>query len=325
MIKKIILLGVLICSLYFAHAQDMVVYNQYLTNPFLYNPAWAGSTDFDELRCSYREQWTGISEAPSTGTLSFQKKFNNVGLGTYLYSDKNGRTGYQGLQIAYSYHIQFSKFSSIKKQNMLAFGFALGMHHYKVDVSSLLAENADPALLSENNSTYMPAVNVGLLYRNGNYNLGFSAIQLLSKSVKIGDFTARSVKPGTMYLYNSYDIKLTSLVEITPSLLIKYNENKEKQMDIGLRTIYKGPFSTDVWLSVNYRRMMDSGAGLSNAIVPSLGVVFNKYYFGYTYELGLTEISHFNNGTHEITFGYNFNGSCGRKLSSPAYRPDIQQ
>jgi type IX secretion system PorP/SprF family membrane protein len=323
MIKKLIILSILILATKHAVAQEFVVYNQYITNPFLYNPAWAGSTNYDELRCSYREQWTGIADAPSTQTVSFQKKLNKVGLGGYLYHDKNGRTGYQGFEIAYSYHIEFSKYESVKKQNMLAFGLSLGMHHYQVDLSSLLDDNNDPALASANNSAYVPAMNFGMVYRNGNYSLGLSATQLLSKSVKFGDFDAESVKPSTYYLYNSYDLKINSLFRLSPSLLLKYNGNNEKQFDFSLKTTYKGPFNTELWLSGTYRRVMDSSSGSSNAAIPSCGVLFNKLYFGYMYELGLSEISNFNNGTHEITIGYNFIGTRGRNLKNPAYRPEI--
>ena len=90
-----------------------------------------------------------------------------------------------------------SSYESVKKQNMLVFGLSLGMHHYKVDLASLLAESTDPALIANNSSANVPSVNFGLLYRNGNYNLGFSASQLLSKSVRFGDISAESVSPGT--------------------------------------------------------------------------------------------------------------------------------
>jgi type IX secretion system PorP/SprF family membrane protein len=323
MTKKIIMLCMLLYAVQSASGQDAVVYNEYINNPFLYNPAWAGSTVHDELRCSVREQWVGIADAPSTQTLSFQKKFNKVGLGGFLYNDKNGRTGYQGFEFAYSYRVQLSSYMSVKKQNMLVFGISLGMHHYKVDLASLLAEGTDPALISGNSSASVPSLNFGLLYRNGNYNLGFSASQLLSKTVRFGDIDAQSLKPGTFYLYNSFNFKISPFYELAPSLLLKYNQNNEKQFDLSLKGTYNGPFNIDLWMGATYRRVMDASSGTGNALVPSLGIIYNQYYFGYIYELGLSELANYNKGTHEITFGYNFNGARGRKLKSPSYRPDI--
>jgi type IX secretion system PorP/SprF family membrane protein len=197
------------------------------------------------------------------------------------------------------------------------------MHHYKVDLSSLLAESTDPALIAANIPAYVPAMNFGVVYQNGNYSLGLSATQLLSKSVKFGDFEAESVQPSTFYLYNAYDLKISPLFKLCPSLLLKYNGNNEKQMDISVKTAYKGPFSTELWLSGTYRRILDASSGASNAAIPSCGVLFNKLYFGYMYELGLSEIRNFNSGTHEITIGYNFNGTRGRNLRNPAYRPGL--
>ncbi|MFN8256647.1 MAG: type IX secretion system membrane protein PorP/SprF [Bacteroidales bacterium] len=321
MTKKIVIAVFILSNIMQSKAQDILVYNQYLTNPFLYNPAWAGSTTYDELRGSHREQWVGIQDAPTTQTLSFQKKFRNVGLGANLYNDQNGRTGYQGFELAYAYHLQLSNYKAVKKQNMLVFGLSLSMHHYKVDVNDLMSENYDPALDGDKTSAWVPAMNFGLLYRNGHYNLGLSVTQLLSKSIKFGDIEAESVKPGTVYLFNSYDLQVSSLLEVSPSILIKYNQNNEKQFDAGLKTTYRGNFGTNIWFGIFYRGMLDSVSVMGNAIIANAGIVFNRYYFGYTYEMSLSDLKTYNSGTHEITVGYNFGGRQQRNLKNPAYRP----
>jgi len=323
MTKPLLFLIVLIFSIKLATSQDIVIYNQYLNNPFLYNPAWAGSTKSNELRASYRQQWIGISNAPSTQTFSFQGGFNKVGLGVYAYNDKNGRTSHSGLEIAYSYHVQFSDFESVRKQNILAFALSAGINQYKMDLNSLIAENDDPALAANNSAKLSPAVNFGILYQNGDYSTGFSATQLLPETVKLTNSVTQTVKPRTYYLYNSYNFGMFDEFILTPSLLLKYDENNTRQFDFDIKTTYKAILNTDIWLSLNYRRVMDAGAGANNAFIPSMGLIYKQYYFGYIYELGLSQLKSYNSGTHEITIGYNFNSSSIRNLKNPAYRPTL--
>jgi type IX secretion system PorP/SprF family membrane protein len=100
--------------------QQLPIYSQYLYNKFLINPAVAGSDGYMSISMSAREQWIGYSGAPRTVSVSMQtrllkkgyrikktgsnkqvfrpKSDGKVGLGGYIFNDKNGlvqRTGFQ--------------------------------------------------------------------------------------------------------------------------------------------------------------------------------------------------------------------------------------
>ena len=58
--KRII--GLLFFSflLTFAHAQNEPIYSQYMFNPLIINPAYAGVHDMASVYGVYRNQWTGF-------------------------------------------------------------------------------------------------------------------------------------------------------------------------------------------------------------------------------------------------------------------------
>jgi len=107
-------------------AQQLHFHSQYMFNPYLHNPAFAGTKDYTVLTASYRNQWTGFTDAPTTGTLSghFALK-NNMGLGIGLYSDKTGPTSRIGGMASYAFHIPFD-------HSKLSFGLSAMIFQYSL-------------------------------------------------------------------------------------------------------------------------------------------------------------------------------------------------
>src|SRR5690554_3050573 len=69
--KKIYLMLLLIATVAsFAQAQQRAQFSQYMINPFLYNPAVAGTEDYADIRAGYRKQWVGFEGAPRSMYLS---------------------------------------------------------------------------------------------------------------------------------------------------------------------------------------------------------------------------------------------------------------
>lgn len=82
LIFRILLVVAALATTYQLHAQQNVVYSHYYLNPFLYNPSFAASNGYSELYLNYRNQWSGLEGAPTTGTISLQLPLNpKVGLG----------------------------------------------------------------------------------------------------------------------------------------------------------------------------------------------------------------------------------------------------
>ena len=82
--KRVLLPLLFSFSLLSAWSQNDPVYSQYMFNPLIVNPAYAGVHDMASVYAVYRKQWTGFGEgSPETFTVSGQTTIpkNNIGLG----------------------------------------------------------------------------------------------------------------------------------------------------------------------------------------------------------------------------------------------------
>jgi type IX secretion system PorP/SprF family membrane protein len=69
------------------------VSNQYVLNPLIINPAYAGNRGALNIAAFYRRQWVGISGSPETMTLAADAPFLDakLGLGLIIANDKLGQ------------------------------------------------------------------------------------------------------------------------------------------------------------------------------------------------------------------------------------------
>ncbi|MDX2196437.1 MAG: PorP/SprF family type IX secretion system membrane protein [Cytophagales bacterium] len=57
------------------YAQPMNQYTQYLANPYMVNPAYAGAEEFTHIQASYRKQWMGVAGSPGNNYLSAHTRY----------------------------------------------------------------------------------------------------------------------------------------------------------------------------------------------------------------------------------------------------------
>ena len=102
----ILFLFLSICAGY--KGQSDALYSQYMFNQFTVNPAYAGSRDALSSVLLYRNQWTGVQDAPKTINFSAHTPFHmkNTALGVNVMMDQIGPTTIQSLQGTYAYHIK---------------------------------------------------------------------------------------------------------------------------------------------------------------------------------------------------------------------------
>src|ERR1035437_2811485 len=89
------------------YAQQDPQYSMYMFNQLALNPAYAGSKEVLSSALVYRNQWTGISGAPTTAMFSLQTPLKNkkIGLGMEIISDKLGPQNTSGILLSYAYRI----------------------------------------------------------------------------------------------------------------------------------------------------------------------------------------------------------------------------
>ena len=297
-----------------ASAQEEIVCDQYHFNYYLVNPAVAGAERCTHLMLTGKFQWVGMDDAPMTQTLSARTRIlKNVGLGAYLYNDKNGFSYRQGGEFTFAYHIPltenkgyFMKDRSIERQ--LSFGISFMVNHLNFD-KSLFTEDmaANDNVLGnggDNKGFYFNA-NVGAYFLWDNFFAGYAMSNLIpTEMTELG--LEEPKWPLTGYGFLGYDINLPNEMIIEPSAMFKFNVNSSRQLDLNFKFMQTVPSNKDFsyWLQVSYRHTLDEGRSNPLALYPMGGIRFKGFHVGYCYQVGLTPLARQNYGSHEIMLGY---------------------
>jgi type IX secretion system PorP/SprF family membrane protein len=302
-----------------AFGQQLPLFSQYLYNKFLINPAVAGSDGYTSVSLTAREQWVGYYGAPRTVSFSMQtrmlkksyilkqtrvkrqiyrpKSDGKVGLGGYIFSDKNGLVQRTGFQASYAYHMW------LQKSTQLSLGLALTGYHYKINEKEINFEDPNEPWLNNNlrRGMFVPDVTFGAYLLNANYCLGFSADQLFEASAKIGSYAYKNFKINRhYYLFGSYDFSSGNYNVIQPSFILMMSEQFKPQADMGVTYIY----NQDFWTGLAFRT--------SGALIANVGVKYENMFIGYAFDFTLQEIQRITYGTHEITFALKFGDNTRR-------------
>ena len=313
-----------------AIAQQVPMYSQYIMNGFLINPSFAGRDGYTTVNLTVREQWVGMTGAPSTYAASFQTRIlknsfiskstavrkkiikptkgGKVGLGGYIFNDNNGIMHRTGFQLAYAYHISMGRTEGIP--NDLSFGLAMTAYQFAVNYKDLIYDKADPLLNSYDQSVFIPDFNFGASFTTSRYYVGFAMTNLLRGSILIGDTsgTKRS-ELGNYFLTGGVKFPLSADWTIEPSAFIKASDMffKSVQMDLTARAYYK----EDYWAGVSLRT--------NDAIIMLMGLKYDRFYFAYAFDFTLTDIRKQTFGSHELSVAVKFGESARRYRWINAY------
>ena len=324
--KKLAFIFILIAFKQIAAAQQLPIYSQYLYNKFLINPAHAGSDGYTSYNVTAREQWIGYSGAPRTYSLSWQMRFlkkpyevklkssnrttyrpktdGKVGLGAYIFSDRNGLIQRTGFQATYAYHLW------LQPNTQLSLGLAVTGYHFIVNADETSFEDPNEPWLTDNlrRGVFVPDADFGIYLLNPKFDLGISAQQLFGAAAKIGDYAYRNFRMNRhFYVFGSYYIDLGNKSELEPSVLAKMSEELLPQADFGLTYIY----DQNIWSGLTYRTGGGIIANIRFKYVPKHSMK-TAMFFGYAVDFTLNQIQRVTYGTHELTMAIKFGDSSRR-------------
>jgi len=301
---------IIILTLYFGSglvkAQQLPLYSQYMMNGFLLNPAVAGSDGYTTFNLTAREQWVGFENAPRTHAFSIQTRIlkksfilkgtpvkrrsfkpstkGRVGVGGYIFNDRNGLVNRTGIQLTYAYHIWL-------KETQLSFGLSGSAFQFRVNDEELTFFDPREPLLSGGlrKVIYVPDANFGMYLLHIKYSAGFSVAQLFQSAIKFGNQSFGDYRIlRHYYLMGAYRFNLNIDYQLEPSVLIKTTEQLLIQADINFKIYYKN----DYWAGLSFRT--------SGALIAMAGVRVNQFYFGYAFDYTLTSIRKHSFGSHEV-------------------------
>jgi len=308
------------------HAQQKPVFSQYMVDKFLVNPAFAGSNGYTSLNMTGRQQYSAFTNPPRTFMVSGQtrllndswirkaspirkkttkaSRIQNIGLGAFVFNDRNGIISRTGFQLTYAYHIRISN------SYQISFGLSGQGYQYKIDDSGAdLYHPDDPLLLANKKSFFVPDFNVGTYLSGKGFYVGLSASELLGSWVKLGKNKFKQFKTlRHFYLVSGYKIGIADNFIIEPSVLAQ-STVESFQLDAGMRFF----FTQNYWLGFAYRT--------NNTFVSMLGIRVDGFFLGYAYDSNIGAIKNYSGGTHEIILGLQLGDNSTRRARW--LRPDV--
>src|ERR1043165_8423110 len=108
--KKIFALLVFIAGFQQDRAQQDILVSQYMFNPLLLNPAYAGSKEYIMATLLYRKQWVNFKGAPETevATVHGPWGLTSLGWGATISHDHVGVTDRTDAFVSVAYHLKLN-------------------------------------------------------------------------------------------------------------------------------------------------------------------------------------------------------------------------
>jgi type IX secretion system PorP/SprF family membrane protein len=282
--RKGLLLGLISFSiLSVVGAQDVPLYNNFHNNPYFYNPSFAGAKRKSEVTLLYRQQWTGLQDAPKFTNLTFTAPLRNLGFGVNIQNTSRGIIITSSALASLSYRVPFSKNSS------LSFGLSAGAGRNTLDMSQV--DPNDPVVSKVLNNNYFFEGQAGFHFRYNELIVGFSMPYLFDRNI----IDTQSQQPinfnplRTTISSIRYKINVSQSISFEPIVLVKMSQTATRIEGYGTFQ-----YKSIIWLGGLYRQNFGASA--------LAGFRINDFLrLGYAYEFATNDISEFNFNTHEFT------------------------
>lgn len=290
----------------------------------LYNPAFSGIENYNDLKLAYRYQWTGFGEnSPRFVNLSFNTRtvqpvdlsYNSLrtsnttlerpqgiprrkrmihGLSVNLFESEIGVINNIGGGVGYSLNYPLVR----------AWRFALGagafLENRKLDVGEITVRDADNDPYYNyllNTSTGQTDLNVraGVLLYADDFYFGVSYFPIIYTSLRASELTYEEVfYQGAAQL--GYSFQFTPDFAIKPSVVALLQLNNEFAVDAGLKAFIQDK----VWAGFSYR---STKSGVAMA-----GFNFNHMFsVSYAFETSFSDFQQFSGTSHELLLAMRFN------------------
>ena len=288
----------------------------------LFNPAFSGIENFNDMKFSYRYQWSGFgSYSPKFINLSYNTRlvepldlaYNSLrlsdpsatnpenlprsrrmihGLGGNIFHSQIGVLKSVGANVNYAIHYP------VGDKTRFAAGASIVIENRKLDLSEVTVRDPDEFynhLLNSSTSQTDLNLRAGVLLYTQRYYIGFTYFPLLYTVLNASElsmtqaFYRGSVQAGV-------SLPVNADVTVKPSILALIQVNNKFVLDYNVKAFFR----ENIWLGLTYR---DIKSGV--AIV---GWNFNeRLSASYSYEMSLGEFKQFNDGSHELVLALRLN------------------
>lgn len=288
----------------------------------LFNPAFAGVENFNDVKFSYRYQWSGFgTNSPKFINLSYHTRvvepldlaYNSLrlsdpsamnpenlprnrrmihGLGGNLFHSEVGVVKSVGGNVNYAVHYP------VGEKVRFSAGIAMVVENRKLDVAEVTVRDPDEYynhLLSSSTSQTDLNIRAGVLLYGQDFYFGISYLPAVYTVLQASElemtqpFYRGSLQAGVT-------IPVNADVILKPSVLALVQMNNDVVMDFSAKAFFR----ENIWLGLTYRDIR-SGVVL-------LGWNFDeRLSASYSYEMSLGEFRQFNDGSHELVLALRLN------------------
>ncbi|MCI5055135.1 MAG: type IX secretion system membrane protein PorP/SprF [Flavobacteriales bacterium] len=279
-------------------AQQDPLFNKYMFNPLIINPAYAGSREALSMVLLHRSQWIGFDGAPETQTFSIhapvaQKTF---GIGATIIRDVIGPYQNFGISAIGAYRLKLG-------QGKLSFGLKGAAYNYVFDWNRVTYKDQEVHPLLSNNNYWVPTFDFGIRYHDRTAYAGVAFANLNQPSIGNTDpnntLVADSITYGQKFLNNvtftgGYAFELSNALVLKPSVLLKSSIDWKSTSFIS---------TTDINVSILYQRTLWGGITYRTGF----GMVFMLQYDvthtwsgGVSYDFGIHKFRNVNSNSVEF-------------------------
>jgi type IX secretion system PorP/SprF family membrane protein len=305
-VKHILIVAMIIVS-FSGYAQQDPLFTQYMNNPGLINPAYAGSKGVANINGIFRKQWIGQEWSPSTTSLSVNSPFfkYNIGLGVTFIDDQIGPSHQVGLYADYAKYFTFTGGKNI------SLGLKAGFNSYDISLANLVMHQPDPYIAADpHKKAFLPNFGLGVFYFANDYYVGLSIPKILRNSIKDSENTLETLgkEERHIYLTAGYLFVIAKpVVKFKASMMSRFVNGAPASLELtGTAIVYDR-----VWFGLTYR--------LGDAIAAHARVeISDRLQLGYSFDLNNSRLRGYNSGSHEIFISYDFSFK-GQKILSPRY------
>lgn len=290
------------------NAQQLSLFTQYRENATVINPA-AVESDFlafgqnISFGASYRAQWVGLDNAPTTQTLRGSYiHTHGAGVtfmaGGHVINDQTGPTGFTGA---------YGRIAGIVSGDPETGGFVVGLSagavNFRVDASQIRLREQGDIVGTTDQSQFFPDVGVGLYYyrmvgRNDNMIYGgLSVPQVFGLDLTFqneeGEYSTKRVQ----HYYGMFGFYafLNDNSFLEPSVWIKYTEGAPTNVDFNLRYFTPVNFWVGAGASTAGNAHLETGVMLGD-----LAGYENTFRIGYGFDYSFSSFGPSAGATHEI-------------------------
>ncbi|WP_185140491.1 type IX secretion system membrane protein PorP/SprF [Chryseobacterium sp. 6424] len=289
---------------FYKSQETLPFYQQYLMEgDFLFNPAQYGKTDDVVLNLNYQKQFSQFDQSPNVQSIGIHANvFDRVGAGLSFFRDQNGPVSSNGITGGASYFIPID--DDGERSSQFSFGTSVSLYNMNINLAKLNPQDpGDPTLAEGNNSIFLAYANLGLAVT---YRGLFGSISVNDIAITNDIPIVNGIEPEpTKYIFNAgYNFYLSEQFYISPSVMMNLNTNSAKIYDFNLMAT-AGDEDASFSAGASFRTGNNKYGNQNLGISPVITAKVNDFFFGATYNFGLSDIQQFAGNSFMLSVGYN--------------------